>query len=119
MRLFDAARDAYVEFYRVAPRRNGPGVAQRIREFSIGGGSIMHLADPLHEFGEILGAEVFPLGVEGADEAVLVIDDRGRVFALDQGGEWFIADTMHEALVALLMGRPAARVRNDGTWDDR
>ncbi|GAA0541969.1 hypothetical protein GCM10010172_24250 [Paractinoplanes ferrugineus] len=117
MRLFDAARDAYVEFYRVAPRRNGPGRAQRVREFAIGGGSIQHLADPLAEFGIILDAQVFPLGVEGADEAVLVIDDRGRVFALDQGGEWFIADTVHEALVALLTGRPAARVRNDGTWE--
>ncbi|OJF14002.1 hypothetical protein BG844_12150 [Couchioplanes caeruleus subsp. caeruleus] len=113
---FPAASAAYAEFLRVAPSRSGPGIAQRIRRFRIGSGQLAGLADPLHELGTIIGARMFPLGVEGLDEAVLAIDERGRVFSLDQGGEWFIAETLDEALTALLTGAPATRIRNNGTW---
>jgi hypothetical protein len=54
--------------------------------------------------------------VEGGD-AVVAIDERGRVFVLDQAGEWFVGPTFDEALVGLLTGDgPAERVRDDGTW---
>lgn len=113
---FPAAEAAFGEFYEVAPSRNGPGVAQRVRWFQLGSGGLAHLADPLHELGAVVGARMFPLGREGFTEAVLAIDERGRVFSLDQGGEWFIAETLDQALVALITGLPAARIRDDGTW---
>ena len=116
LRLFPAARDAYLEFCEIAPIRNGPGVAQRVRWFELGTRRAKHLADPVHEFGAVLGTRMFPLGVEGYSEAILVIDELGRVFSMDQGGEWFIAETLDRAVVALLTGLPAARIRDDGTW---
>ncbi|MEV0897178.1 SUKH-3 domain-containing protein [Actinoplanes sp. NPDC049802] len=116
LRRFPAAEAAFLEFYDVAPNRNCPGVAQRVRWFEIGTGAPRHLADPLHELGQVVGARMFPLGREGFDEAVLAIDEHGRVFSLDQGGEWFLGETVDEAIVALLTGLPAARIRDDGTW---
>ncbi|MDI6097068.1 SUKH-3 domain-containing protein [Actinoplanes sp. NEAU-A12] len=116
VRRFPAAEAAFAEFYEVTPSRNGPGAAQRVRWFQLGSGGLMHLADPLHELGAVVGARMFPLGREGFTEAVLAIDERGRVFSLDQGGEWFIAETLDQALVALITGLPAARIRDDGTW---
>ncbi|GGN98947.1 hypothetical protein GCM10010112_92290 [Actinoplanes lobatus] len=116
---FPAAEAAFLEFYDVAPNRNCPGAAQRVRWFQLGTGSPRHLADPLGEFGRAVGARMFPLGTEGYEEAVLAIDERGRVFSLDQGGEWFIGETLDEAIVALLTGLPAARIRDDGTWSQR
>jgi hypothetical protein len=113
---FPAAEAALREFSDVAPGRNGPGAAQWVRWFHLGSGNLLHLADPLHELGTVVGARMFPIGREGFDEAVLAIDEHGRVFSLDQGGEWFIAATLDQAIVALTTGLPAARIRDDGTW---
>ncbi|MFC4069493.1 SUKH-3 domain-containing protein [Actinoplanes subglobosus] len=114
---FPVAEAALREFFDVAPGRNGPGVAHRVRGFHLGGDGLAHLADPLHELGVLVGARMFPIGREGFDEAILAIDERGRVFSLDQGGEWFVAGSLDEAIVALTTGLPAARVRDDGTWE--
>jgi hypothetical protein len=58
-----------------------------------------------------------PIGVEHFGDTLLAMDERGRVFALDQAGEWFVGETFDEALVGLLTGDgPAARLRDDGTW---
>ncbi|GAA2640671.1 SUKH-3 domain-containing protein [Paractinoplanes durhamensis] len=116
LELFPAAEAAITEFYGVIPNRSCPGVATRVRTFDIGLGGFRHLADALYELGILVGARLFPFGIEGHDEAVLAIDERGRVFALDQGGEWFIGETVEQAFTALLMGHPAARLHNDGTW---
>ncbi|SDT30366.1 SUKH-3 domain-containing protein [Actinoplanes derwentensis] len=117
IRVFPAAREAYLQFHDVMTRRNGPGLGQRVRSFQINsGGGGRYLADPLYELGQVTGARMFPLGSEGFDEAILAIDERGRVFSLDQGGEWFIGETLDEAIIALVMGLPNARIRDDGTW---
>jgi hypothetical protein len=113
---FPAATAAFAEFYDTALEINGPGVAQRVRWFQLGSGGLYHLADPLHEFGTLIGARMFPLGSEGFTEAILAIDERGRVFSLDQGGEWFVGETLDRAVVALATGLRAARIHDDGTW---
>ncbi|WP_433795224.1 SUKH-3 domain-containing protein [Actinoplanes sp. CA-252034] len=113
------AEAALREFTDVACFRNGPGAAQWIRWFHLGSGNLLFLADPLHEFGTVVGARMFPIGREASEEAILAIDEHGRVFSLDQGGEWFIADTLDRAIVALATGLPAARVRDDGTWREQ
>jgi hypothetical protein len=116
LEAFPAARAAFAEFYDTGLSINGPGVAQRVRWFQLGSGGLYHLADPLHELGVLVGGRMFPLGREGFDEAILAIDDHGRVFSLDQGGEWFVGESLDEAIVALATGLPAARIHDDGTW---
>ncbi|MFI5935193.1 SUKH-3 domain-containing protein [Actinoplanes sp. NPDC051494] len=114
---FPAALAALAEFGGVSPDRWSPGIAERVRWYFIGiDTSVDHHADALHELGTMIGARLFPIGAEGFSESVLAIDEHGRVFALDQGGEWFIADTMDEAMTALLLGSRTHRIRDDGTW---
>lgn len=113
---FSAAFAAFADFGTVAPSRRAPGTLQRTRFFEINVQVALHHADMLHEFGALLGARMFPLGVEGFSETVLAIDEHGRVFACDQGGEWFIGATIDAALTNLLTGGHTPRVRDDGTW---
>ena len=67
------------------------------------------------DFATVLGARLFPLGTEG-DDTLLAIDEHGRVFALDQTGEWFLGASLDEALTNLLLGRAVPKVGPDGTW---
>jgi hypothetical protein len=62
-----------------------------------------------------LGAPLFPLGTERGD-SIIAVDEHGRIFALDQAGEWFLGPDIDAALTTLLLGRAPARVRDDGTW---
>jgi hypothetical protein len=74
-------------------------------------------ADVLGEFAGVVGHPVFPIGVEARGDTWLVADSAGRVYALDQGGEWFVGDDIDEALTGLLTGDgPAERLHDDGTW---
>ncbi len=68
-------------------------------------------ADTLADFGAVLGVRLFPLGTERGD-SIIAVDERGRIFALDQAGEWFLGLDIDAALTTLLLGR----VRDDGTW---
>jgi hypothetical protein len=75
-----------------------------------------YAVSPLDELAEVIGVPLFPIGTEGPD-AIVAVDERGRVFVLDQGGEWFVGSSIDEALVSLLAGDgPAARIHDDGTW---
>ena len=74
-----------------------------------------HTADTLADFGAALGVRLFPIGSERQD-SILAVDEQGRIFALDQAGEWFLGDDIDAALTTLLLGRSPARVRDDGTW---
>ncbi|MEE3919750.1 SUKH-3 domain-containing protein [Micromonospora sp. BRA006-A] len=74
-----------------------------------------HTADSLADFAAVLGARLFPLGSE-RQESILAVDEHGRIFALDQAGEWFLGADIDAALTTLLLGRAPARVRDDGTW---
>ena len=114
--VFPAAYEAFCSFNLVSSGRKGPGVYQRIRLFDINPMATVYTADVLAEFGSLIGARLFPLGAENYGETLLAIDERGWVFALDQGGEWFIADTVDGALISLLTGGWTPRVRDDGTW---
>jgi len=38
------------------------------------------------------------------------------VFVLDHTGEWFLGDTIEDALTTLVLGLQPPRVRRDGTW---
>jgi hypothetical protein len=64
-----------------------------------------------------LGSQVlYPIGKTQGSESVVVGDERGRVFIIDQAGEWFVGHTIDEAMVSFVLGRAKARIRDDGTW---
>ncbi len=114
---FPAARAALMEFPGIFCGLRGPGVRRQVRWLNLEPAAAAHTADALGEFGEVLGVRLFPLGVEAKGDGILAIDERGRIFALDQGGEWFVGETLDAALINLLTGDgPADRVHDDGTW---
>jgi hypothetical protein len=95
----------------------GPGVRRWVRWLNLEPVAAAHSADVLGELAEVIGVPLFPIGVEAKGDALVAIDERGRVFALDQGGEWFLGETLDEAVLSLLTGDgPAERLRDDGTW---
>jgi SUKH-3 immunity protein/YwqJ-like deaminase len=98
-------------------RSRGPGEALWVRRFTVSPQAARHSTGTLAEFGRVVGALLCPIGVEDGD-GILAIDERGRVFALDQAGEWYLGTGMAEALSTLVLGRDAPRVRDDGTWDE-
>ena len=103
--------------YRHLRDLRGPGVRRWVRWLNLEPVAAAHTADVLAELAEVVGAALFPIGVEAKGDAIVAIDERGRMFALDQGGEWFLGDTLDEALLSLLTGDgPAERIRDDGTW---
>jgi hypothetical protein len=59
---------------------------------------------------------LYPIGRTSAD-GILAGDDRGRIFLIDQAGEWFVGSTIDEAVVSLVVGRALPRLRDDGGWD--
>ncbi|MEU1808762.1 YwqJ-related putative deaminase [Micromonospora aurantiaca] len=112
---FPAAEAALTAFPAVLSRRRGPGEQVWISRFTTNPLRAAHTADSLADFAAVLGARLFPLGSE-RQESILAVDEHGRVFALDQAGEWFLGADIDAALTTLLLGRAPARVRDDGTW---
>jgi hypothetical protein len=116
-RPFPAARAAIRDFPGIFCGLRGPGGRRRIRRLSLEPAAAAYTADLLGDFAAVLGVALFPIGVEAGGDAIVAIDERGRLFALDQGGEWFLGETLDEGLLSLLTGDgPAERVRDDGTW---
>jgi hypothetical protein len=114
---FPAARAAIMDFPGIFCGLRAPGVRRQIRWLNLEPSIAAHTADVLGEFGDVLGTRLFPLGVEAKGDAVVAIDKQGRIFALDQGGEWYLGKNLDEGLLSLLTGDgPAERVRDDGTW---
>jgi hypothetical protein len=95
--------------------RRGPGQQVWISPFDLRARPVAHSADSLADFGAVIGARLLPIGTE-EPHSILAVDERGRVFALDQAGEWFLGADLDAALATLLSGRAPARVRDDGSW---
>ncbi|HEU4423380.1 MAG TPA: SUKH-3 domain-containing protein, partial [Pilimelia sp.] len=113
---FPAAQRLLTEFPGLVCGRRGPGNRHWIRVFEINPSAVAQSADVLADLGSLLRTRLFPIGGEGNGDTLLAVDEYGRVFALDQAGEWFIGDDIDAALVNLITGGPAARIRDDGTW---
>lgn len=114
--LFPAVEAALTEFPVLLSARVGPGEEVWISRFDIYPLYAAYSAATLADFGAVLGVRLFPIGVEQPRQSILAVDERGRVFALDQAGEWFLGEDIDAALTTLLLGRAPARVRDDGTW---
>lgn len=116
LRPFAAARRVVTEFPGVRCGRRGAGLRRAVRLLTLDPTPGAYAAAALDEFAQVLGVPLFPIGLEGGD-GVVAVDEVGRVFVLDQAGEWFVGQSIDEALVSLLAGDgPAARVRDDGSW---
>lgn len=116
LRPFEAARRIAAEFPGVRCGRRGPGLRRAVRLLTIEPSLGAYAATALEEFAQLIGVPLFPIGIEGGD-GIVAVDEVGRIFVLDQGGEWFVGQTIDEALVSLLAGDgPATRVHDDGTW---
>jgi hypothetical protein len=114
-RGFEAAQRTLTAFPGLVCGRRGPGERVWIRRFEINPSAVAHTADSLADFGALIGVRLFPIGTESGD-SILAVDEQGRVFALDEAGEWFLGADIDAALTSLLLGRTPARVRDDGTW---
>ncbi|RZU73411.1 YwqJ-like deaminase [Micromonospora kangleipakensis] len=112
---FPAAEEALKAFPTILSRRRGPGQEVWINRFTTNPLRSAHSADTLADFGAVLGVRLFPLGSERGD-SIIAVDEHGRIFALDQAGEWFLGPDIDAALTTLLLGRAPTLVRDDGTW---
>ncbi|MCI4064399.1 SUKH-3 domain-containing protein [Micromonospora sp. R77] len=113
--VFPAAVETVTAFPGLVGGRRGPGAQVWISRLDVRPRRMAHTADTLADFGAVLGVRLFPLGTERGD-SIIAVDEHGRIFALDQAGEWFLGPDIDAALTTLLLGRAPARVRDDGTW---
>ncbi|GAA4569774.1 hypothetical protein GCM10023176_27060 [Micromonospora coerulea] len=113
--VFPAVLPTLTAFPGLESRRRGPGEQVWVSRMEIHPWEMGHTADTLADFGAVLGVRLFPLGTERG-ESIIAVDEHGRIFALDQAGEWFLGPDIDAALTTLLLGRAPARVRDDGTW---
>ncbi|GFJ91839.1 SUKH-3 domain-containing protein [Phytohabitans rumicis] len=88
--------------------RDGVDLAPRpfVLDPTLAAGSVETLID----VGRAMGTLLYPLGVEGLDEAVLAITNSGKIVSVDPTGEWLLGDTVEEALDVLVTGRRPRRV---------
>lgn len=95
----------------------GAGAQCRRNWFSIGT-TETGLVPMMEAFGRRLGVPVFPIGqdYECGGGAVVVAAD-GRIFLIDQAGDWHLGDSVDEALMVLVEGRLPRRLREDGSLD--
>ena len=113
---FPAAVDALAEFGGLYVTQDGSGRDLRRRPFAIDPTMAAGSAETLADLAGVIGAALYPLGVEGDYDALLAVDDRGRVFALDHAGEWFLGETVAAALTTLITGSQPHRVHDDGSF---
>lgn len=101
----DAARAAIERFPVVISSTRKPGQQCRIRPFHLGvTEDLGRYADTLGELAEILEMGLFPLGEEDNGDAVIAIDELGRVFLVDQAGAWYYGTDVDTALRGLTSG---------------
>ncbi|WP_179816284.1 SUKH-3 domain-containing protein [Allostreptomyces psammosilenae] len=121
--LFAAAVEAWAEYGGVHVTLTGPGIEVARTPFVIDPLLGLHLPRTLTDLGRALGTQLAPLGAElvpdagtGPDavRAHLAIDASGAVHSLDHTGDWFLGDTTHQALAALICGTRPHRLPTSG-----
>ena len=114
--FFPAALSLLAEFGGISVTQDGGGEDVALNGFTVDPMLALHSADVLAAFGERIGARVAPIGAEDGMVSFLAVDEQGRVFVLDHGGEWYLGESADAALTTLILGRRPERVRADGTW---
>lgn len=100
-----AADPVLAEFGGLVIGGDREGLQVSPRPFAIDPAMAAHSVETLIDAGRALGTRLYPIGVEGDDEAVLAIAATGAVIAIDPVGEWLLGDTFDQALETLVTGR--------------
>ncbi|MFC9942337.1 SUKH-3 domain-containing protein [Streptomyces pratensis] len=108
--VFPAAVEAWAEFGGLRLNPSAPGRQIATTTVRIDPLSGLHLARTLGDLGRALETEVAPLGEEGDGQAVLAIDNEGRVYSIDHTGDWYLGSDIDRALETLMTGVQPARL---------
>ncbi|MEV7776494.1 SUKH-3 domain-containing protein [Kitasatospora sp. NPDC086791] len=109
--VFPAAVEAWAEFGGLAFDLSGPGRQLARTPFLIDPLCGLHQPRTLLDLGRALGTQVAPLGEEAYGQALLAVDEEGRVYSLDHTGEWFLGHGIDQAITALVLGTAPERLR--------
>ncbi|MCL7381525.1 SUKH-3 domain-containing protein [Streptomyces sp. 35G-GA-8] len=107
--LFPAAERVLREFHGLRVQPTGPGHDVAATGCVIDPTEARHALRPFTLLAESLGSRLFPFGRTDAD-ALLAVDEKGRLFSIDHGGRWHLGDTVPEGLAALAEGRAPHRI---------
>ncbi|MFC1415156.1 SUKH-3 domain-containing protein [Streptacidiphilus cavernicola] len=110
--LFPAAMEAWAEFGGLRVTLEGAGRQQARTPFLLDPMVGLHQPRTLADLGRCLELPLAPLGEERDGQALLAIDALGRVHSLDHSGEWFLGQTMDQALSTLILGLTPERLRS-------
>ncbi|MGW2372711.1 MULTISPECIES: SUKH-3 domain-containing protein [Kitasatospora] len=109
--VFPAAVEAWAEFGGLAFDLSGPGRQLARTPFLLDPMCGLHQPRTLFDLGRALGTRLAPLGEEAYGQALLAIDEEGRVYSLDHTGEWFLGHGIDQAISALVLGTTPERLR--------
>ncbi|WAL73528.1 SUKH-3 domain-containing protein [Kitasatospora sp. YST-16] len=109
--VFPAAIEAWAEFGGLAFDVPGPGDTLARTPFLLDPRCGLHAPRTLTDLGRALDTRLAPLGEELYGQALLAIDEQGRVYSLDHTGEWFLGDSVDRAIGTLVLGRAPHRLR--------
>ncbi|MGF1432185.1 SUKH-3 domain-containing protein [Kitasatospora sp. LaBMicrA B282] len=112
--VFPAAIEAWAEFGGLSFDLSGAGRQQARTPFLLDPLCGLHLPRTLTDLARALDSRVAPLGEENYGQAVLAIDEAGRVYSLDHAGEWFLGPDLDHAVTTLVLGLRPQRLRAAG-----
>ncbi len=121
MRLgsFADADRALDEFGGLTIGRGAAGVEVATRPFILDPTLAAHRVRTLMDLHRAVGLPFYPLGIDGDGDLLLAINSLGQVLGIDSTGEWFLGDTIDQAIDTLVTGRRPPRVGDDGRWPGR
>lgn len=112
--VFPAAIEAWAEFGGLAFDVPGPGRLLARTPFLIDPRCGLHQPRTLADLGRALDTRLAPLGEELHGQALLAVDEQGRVYSLDHTGEWFLGHSVDQALATLVLGLAPHRLSTAG-----
>ncbi|MCX4747109.1 SUKH-3 domain-containing protein [Kitasatospora sp. NBC_01287] len=109
--VFPAAIEAWAEFGGLSFDLSGAGREVARTPFLLDPLCGLHLSRTLADLSRALGSRVAPLGEERYGQALLAIDEEGRVYSLDHTGEWYLGPDLDHAVATLVLGTRPERLR--------
>ncbi|MFF5852224.1 hypothetical protein GTW29_04230 [Streptomyces sp. SID7834] len=107
--VFPAAERALRTFHGLRLPPVGPGRDEAPTGCVIDPLEARHARPSLLRLAETTGSRMFPLGRTDAD-ALLAVDEEGRLFSVGHGEQWQLGDTVRQGLTALTEGRAPHRM---------